>query len=30
VSLFGIATGLGAVQPVKGRTVAQLARTACA
>ncbi|NUT76444.1 UDP-N-acetylmuramoyl-tripeptide--D-alanyl-D-alanine ligase [Pseudomonas sp. C1C7] len=25
VSLFGIATGLGAVQPVKGRTVAQLA-----
>ncbi|WDR35658.1 UDP-N-acetylmuramoyl-tripeptide--D-alanyl-D-alanine ligase [Pseudomonas serboccidentalis] len=26
VSLFGIATGLGAVQPVKGRTVAQLAR----
>lgn len=24
VSLFGIATGLGAVQPVKGRTVAQL------
>ncbi|MGA5485910.1 UDP-N-acetylmuramoyl-tripeptide--D-alanyl-D-alanine ligase [Pseudomonas siliginis] len=26
VSLFGIATGLGAVQPVKGRTVAQLAK----
>lgn len=26
VSLFGIATGLGAVQPVKGRTVAQLAQ----
>ncbi|MFK3792805.1 UDP-N-acetylmuramoyl-tripeptide--D-alanyl-D-alanine ligase [Pseudomonas piscis] len=26
VSLFGIATGLNAVQPVKGRTVAQLAR----
>lgn len=26
VSAFGIATGLGAVQPVKGRTVAQLAR----
>ena len=25
VSLFGITTGLGAVQPVKGRTVAQLA-----
>lgn len=25
VSLFGIATGLGAVQPFKGRTVAQLA-----
>lgn len=25
ISLFGIATGLGAVQPVKGRTVAQLA-----
>ncbi|MHC8307226.1 UDP-N-acetylmuramoyl-tripeptide--D-alanyl-D-alanine ligase [Pseudomonas sp. PB3P13] len=25
VSLFGIAAGLGAVQPVKGRTVAQLA-----
>ncbi len=25
VSLFGTATGLGAVQPVKGRTVAQLA-----
>ena len=25
MSLFGIATGLGAVQPVKGRTVAQLA-----
>ncbi len=25
VSLFGIATGLGAMQPVKGRTVAQLA-----
>lgn len=25
VSLFGIVTGLGAVQPVKGRTVAQLA-----
>jgi UDP-N-acetylmuramoyl-tripeptide--D-alanyl-D-alanine ligase len=25
VSLFGIFTGLGAVQPVKGRTVAQLA-----
>jgi UDP-N-acetylmuramyl pentapeptide synthase len=24
-ALFGIATGLGAVQPVKGRTVAQLA-----
>lgn len=27
VSLFGIATGLGAVQPVKGRTVAQLSAT---
>nr|BFD44217.1 UDP-N-acetylmuramoyl-tripeptide--D-alanyl-D-alanine ligase [Pseudomonas sp. FFPRI_1] len=26
VSLFGIATGLNAVQPVKGRTVAQLAK----
>ncbi|WP_262140149.1 UDP-N-acetylmuramoyl-tripeptide--D-alanyl-D-alanine ligase [Pseudomonas sp. Marseille-Q5117] len=26
VSLFGIATGLGAVQPVKGRTVTQLAK----
>ncbi|RRW64886.1 UDP-N-acetylmuramoyl-tripeptide--D-alanyl-D-alanine ligase [Pseudomonas fluorescens] len=26
VSLFGIATGLGAVQPVKGRTVAQLTK----
>ncbi|MGE1176448.1 UDP-N-acetylmuramoyl-tripeptide--D-alanyl-D-alanine ligase [Pseudomonas sp. BW7P1] len=26
VSLFGIVTGLGAVQPVKGRTVAQLAK----
>lgn len=26
VSLFGIATGLGAVQPVKGRTVARLAK----
>lgn len=26
MSLFGIATGLGAVQPVKGRTVAQLAK----
>ncbi|PHH40656.1 UDP-N-acetylmuramoyl-tripeptide--D-alanyl-D-alanine ligase [Pseudomonas putida] len=26
VSRFGIATGLGAVQPVKGRTVAQLAK----
>ena len=26
VSLFGIATGLGAVQPVKGRTVAQLVK----
>ncbi|WP_421548717.1 UDP-N-acetylmuramoyl-tripeptide--D-alanyl-D-alanine ligase [Pseudomonas sp. QD4] len=26
ISLFGIATGLNAVQPVKGRTVAQLAK----